>query len=55
LVGCGQRYLIFDWAGLPDFEVPPGVVVTGGERFNPDDGFVEGGEGVSVVALVFEN
>jgi hypothetical protein len=47
--------MIFDWAGLTDFRVPPGLVVTVDERLNSDGLFFGGGEGGSAVALVFEN
>jgi hypothetical protein len=40
---------------LSDFGVPPVVVVTVSEPLDFGDEFFKGGEGVSVVVLVFEN
>ena len=39
----------------PILEYQDGVVVTVHEHFNSDGESVEGGEGVSVMVLVFEN
>jgi len=40
---------------LSDFEVPPDVVVTAYKFVDSASEFIESGEGLSVVLLVFEN
>ena len=40
---------------MPDFGVPPDVVVTVHEHLDSDGEFFENSEGVPVVVLMFEN